>query len=129
MEKSNITSLLKRISLGEASSEDRRILDSLSSEEFYLGLKTSGLVESQSMSNLPEEVTLLDLLDHEEEDTYAESKSTYQVDTPINVMYAEVIPEAENISECRLLALSKGKLRRFVSKQRVSVYDLSNKRV
>lgn len=99
----NVKDILKRISLGEATVEDRMTLDSIDEEIFYSELQK---IEEE---NQDKEFSTLDIIINETKEEILELDSKY----------SEVIPESSNISKVRKYAKNRGLVKRFLVKQRV----------
>lgn len=104
----NVNNILHRISIGEATLEDRQILDSLDEDIFYSELHK---IEQE---NYDKEYSTLDIIINETKEEILELDSKY----------SEVIPESNNISQVRQYAKNKGIVKRFLRKQRVKEYNL-----
>ena len=98
-----VKKILRRISLGEASVEDREALSRIPDEVFYSEL------ESLELENLGSSPSTIDILINETREEVRELDSSY----------SEVIPQSSNNTKIRSFARSRILTKRFLKKQRV----------
>ena len=106
MELSKIQTIFNKVSLGEATSEDRDFLESLTEETFFSYLEEFKGAQSVEIN------CALDMLIEETREEVKELDTSYS---------SEIIPEASNNSAVRNYARNKGLAKRFIKKQRISV--------
>jgi hypothetical protein len=108
----NIKKILKRISLGEATSKDREFLMELPDDTFYSGLEILREDSFYEDINRNHEIRYSSL-----DDLIEESREEIR---ELESQYSEAISEPSNIGTVKIFARNKALAKKFLRKQRVN---------